>query len=178
LQGGLNIDDEGQETRRNVLIENGILRGYLHDWISARHYGVPPSGSARRQDFRSVPMPRMMTTYLMPGDSTPEEIVGAVDRGIFCRSFSGGQVDIASGDYVFSTEEAYLIEGGRITAPIRTVNLIGNGPDSLTRVTMVGNDLAYDETPGMCGKGGQSVPTSDGLPTILVDGITVGGTRT
>jgi TldD protein len=160
-----------------VLIENGVLRGYLHDRISARHFDVAPTGNGRRQDFRNVPMPRMTTTYLLPGDATPEEIVRAVDRGIFCRSFSGGEVEIASGDYVFSTKEAYLIEGGRVTAPIKTTNMIGNGPDSLTRVTMVGNDLEIDDSAGMCGKYDQHLPTSHGLPTLLVDGITVGGTR-
>ena len=122
-------------------------------------------------------MPRMTTTFLLAGDSTPDEIVRAVDRGIYCCSFSGGQVNISTGDYVFSTEEAYLIEGGRVTAPIRTTNLIGNGPDSMTRVTMVGTDLAIEEMGGMCGKGWQSVPVNDGVPTLLVDGITVGGTR-
>ena len=176
LHGTINVDDEGRAAQRNVLIENGILRGYLHDWISARHFGVSPSGNGRRQDFREVPMPRMTTTFLLAGDSTPDEIVRAVDRGIYCCSFSGGQVNISTGDYVFSTEEAYLIEGGRVTAPIRTTNLIGNGPDSLTRVTMVGHDLGLDQGAGMCGKNGQFVPVSDGLPTVLVDGITVGGT--
>lgn len=181
MHGSLNVDDEGQAPRRNVLIERGVLRGYLHDWISARHFGVTPSGNGRRQDFRNPPMPRMTTTYMEPGEAGPEDVVAAVDRGIFCRSFSGGQVNISTGDYVFATEEAYLIEGGKVTAPIRTTNLIGNGPDSLNRVTMVGNDLELSDMGGMCGKGdvgsGQWVPVSLGLPTVLVDGITVGGTR-
>ncbi|HET7036383.1 MAG TPA: metallopeptidase TldD-related protein [Thermomicrobiaceae bacterium] len=180
LNGSLNVDDEGQEPRLNVLIERGVLRGYMHDWQSARGYGLPASGNGRRQDFRHAPMPRMTTTYTLAGETPPEEIIRAVDYGVYCVSFSGGQVDIASGDYTFATLEAYLIEHGRITAPIRTVNLIGNGPDSLTRVTLVGNDLQISEIAGMCGKGGkgaQWVPVGVGLPTVLVDGITVGGTK-
>jgi TldD protein len=175
--GSINIDDEGEPSRENVLIEDGVLRGYLHDRISARFFGVAPTGSGRRQSFRHVPMPRMTTTYLRGGESPPEEIVRAVKRGVYCASFGGGQVDIANGDYVFYTDEAYLIEDGRLTAPLRATNLIGNGPDSMTRVTMVGSDLAIDEIGGFCGKNGQWVPTNEGVPTILVDGITVGGTR-
>jgi TldD protein len=177
LYGSVNIDDEAQEPAYNVLIERGALRGYLHDWQSARHYGVPPSGNGRRQDFRHPPMPRMTTTYLLPGEATPEEIIRSVDRGIYCRRFGDGQVNISNGDYVFSTTEAYLIEGGRVTAPLRRTNLIGNGPDSLGRVTMVGNDLQLSPGTWNCGKGVQSVPVSFGLPTVLVDGITVGGTQ-
>lgn len=176
MQGAINIDDEGQEARYNVLIENGILTGYMHDWISARHFGVAPSGNGRRQDFRHAPMPRMTSTYMLAGESDPEEIIRSVKRGVYCVSFSGGQVNISSGDYVFGTMEAYLIEDGEITAPIKTTNLIGNGPDSLTRVTMVGNDLKIPEIGGLCGKEGQWAPVSLGLPTVLVDGITVGGT--
>jgi TldD protein len=177
LRGTINIDDEAQEPRYNVLIERGLLRGYLHDWMSARHFGVAPSGNGRRQDFRNFPMPRMTNTYMLPGEAEPEDIIRAVKRGIYCRGFSGGQVDISSGDYVFSTTEAYLIEEGRITAPLRATNLIGNGPDSLTRVTMVGNDLQLSEGGWNCGKSGQWAPVSLGLPTVLVDGITVGGTE-
>lgn len=181
LQGSINVDDEGQEARYNVLIEEGILHRYMQDWISARHYRVEPSGNGRRQDFRHVPMPRMTNTYMLPGESDPNDIIKAVKRGVYCVSFSGGQVDISSGDYVFGTGEAYLIEDGKVTAPIRTTNLIGNGPDSLTRVTMVGNDLAVVDIAGTCGKGGltgdQSLPVGLGLPTVLVDGITVGGTQ-
>lgn len=181
LQGSINIDDEGQEAGYNVLIEEGVLGGYMQDWISARHYGVAPSGNGRRQDFRHGPMPRMTNTYMLAGESDPEEIIRSVKRGVYCVSFSGGQVDISSGDYVFGTGEAYLIEDGVVTAPIRTTNLIGNGPDSLTRVTMVGNDLVVGEYAGTCGKGGltgaQWKPVSLGLPTVLVDGITVGGTQ-
>lgn len=174
--GSINVDDEGAPSQENVLIEDGVLRGYLHDRISARFFAVAPTGSGRRESFRHVPMPRMTTTFLRNGETPPEEMVRAVDRGVYCVSFDGGQVDIANGDYVFSTNEAYLIEDGRITAPIRHVNLIGNGPDSMTRVTMVGNDLAIDEVGGFCGKNGQWVPVNAGTPTILIDGITVGGT--
>ena len=180
LQGSINIDDEGQAAQYNVLIEEGVLHRYMQDWISARHFGVAPSGNGRRQDFRNPPMPRMTNTYMLPGESDPEEIVRSVKRGVYCVNFSGGSVDISSGDYVFSTQEAYLIEDGRVTAPLRTTNLIGNGPDSLTRVTMVGDDLDIPEIAGTCGKGGltgvQWMPVSLGLPTVLVDGITVGGT--
>lgn len=176
IQGAINVDDEGQEPQHNVLIQDGILRDYMHDWISARHYGRAPSGNGRRQDFRHAPLPRMTTTYMLPGEAQPDDVIRAVDRGIFCVSFSGGQVDISSGDYVFATDEAYLIEQGRLTAPLRTTNLIGNGPDSLMRVTMVGNDLRISDIGGTCGKSGQWAPVSLGLPTVLVDGITVGGT--
>ena len=178
LHGSLNIDDEGELAACNVLIERGVLRGYLQDRISARHFGVAPTGCGRRQDFRHTPMPRMTTTFMLAGEDDPEDIVRAVRFGVYCRSFGNGEVNIANGDYVFSTEEAYLIEDGRITAPIRTTNLIGNGPDSMTRVTMVGGDLRIGEMSGMCGKNWQSVPVSMGMPTTLVDGITVGGTRT
>jgi TldD protein len=175
--GSINIDDEGEPSQENVLIEDGVLRGYLHDRISATFFGVAPTGSGRRQSFRHTPMPRMTTTFLRAGETPPEEIVRAVKRGVYCVSFGGGQVDIANGDFVFNTMEAYLIEDGNVTAPIRATNLIGNGPDSMTRVTMVGNDLGIDEMGGHCGKNGQMVPVNDGLPTVLVDGITVGGTR-
>jgi TldD protein len=175
--GSINVDDEGEPSRENVLIENGVLVGYLHDRISSRCFGVPPTGSGRRQSFRHVPMPRMTTTYLRGGETPPAEIVAAVERGVYCVSFGGGQVDIANGDFVFNTLEAYLIERGRVTAPIRATNLIGNGPESMTRVTMVGNDLGIDEIGGYCGKNGQWVPTNEGVPTILIDGITVGGTQ-
>jgi TldD protein len=175
--GSINIDDEGEPSRENVLIEDGVLRGYLHDRISSLFFDASPTGSGRRESFRHVPMPRMTTTFLRNGETPPEEIVRAVKHGIYCVSFAGGQVDIANGDFVFSTMEAYLIEDGKVTAPLRDTNLIGNGPDSMTRVTMVGNDLAIDETGGFCGKDGQWVPVNDGVPTILIDGITVGGTR-
>jgi TldD protein len=175
--GSINVDDEGEPSQESVLIENGVLRGYLHDQISANVFAVSPTGSGRRQSFRHTPMPRMTTTFLRAGETPPEEIVRTVKRGVYCVSFGGGQVDIANGDFVFNTMEAYLIEDGKVTAPIRATNLIGNGPDSMTRVTMIGNDLTIDEMGGMCGKNGQMVPVNDGLPTVLVDGITVGGTR-
>jgi TldD protein len=175
--GTINIDDEGEPSHENVLIEDGVLCGYLHDQISATFFGVAPTGSGRRQSFRYVPMPRMTTTFMRAGETPPDEIVRAVKRGVYCVSFAGGQVDIANGDFVFSTLEAYLIEEGRVTAPIRATNLIGNGPDSMSRVTMVGTDLEIEDFGGMCGKNGQSLPVNDGVPTMLVDGITVGGTQ-
>jgi TldD protein len=175
-RGSINVDDEGNETGRNVLIENGVLRGYLHDEMSARHFGVRPGGSGRRESFKHYIMPRMTNTLMLAGESNPEDVIRSVDRGIYCVSFSGGQVNISNGDFVFSVTEAYMIEHGRITAPIRDVNLIGNGPDVLSKVTMVGSDYQLSDGRWMCGKDGQSVPVGVGLPTILVSGITVGGT--
>ena len=175
-RGSINVDDEGNETGRNVLIEDGVLRGYLHDEMSARHFGVRPGGSGRRESFKHYIMPRMTNTLMLAGESNPEDVIRSVDRGIYCVSFSGGQVNISNGDFVFSVTEAYMIEHGRITAPIRDVNLIGNGPDVLSRVTMVGSDYQLSDGRWMCGKDGQSVPVGVGLPTILVSGITVGGT--
>lgn len=174
-RGSINIDDEGFEPQRNVLIEDGMLRGYMHDRLSTGHFGVGSSGNGRRQDYRHVPLPRMTNTYLLPGESSPEEIIESVDFGIYARSFSGGQVNISNGDFVFSVTEGYLIENGRITAPVKDVNLIGNGPDVLTRVSMVGNDFALSDGRWTCGKDGQSVPVGVGMPTIKVDAITVGG---
>lgn len=176
-RGSINIDDEGNETGRNVLIEEGILRGYLQDEMSARHFRVAPSGSGRRQSFKHPIMPRMTNTLMLAGDEDPEDIIRSVEKGIYCVAFSGGQVNISNGDFVFSTTEAYLIEGGRITAPIRTVNLIGNGPDALSKVTMVGNDYRLSDGRWTCGKDGQSVPVGVGLPTVLVSSMTVGGTN-
>lgn len=176
-QGSLNVDDEGHEARRSLLIERGTLRRYLHDRQSARRSGVEPSGNGRRQDFSYPPMPRMTTTFMLPGESDPDEIVRSVQRGIYCHTFSGGMVKSTSGDFAFSTREAYLIEDGRITAPIRSTNLIGNGLECLRRVTLVGNDLRIGESWGNCGKRGQWVPVGVGLPTVLIDGMTVGGTR-
>jgi TldD protein len=177
LYGSINVDDEAAPGQRNVLIENGVLRAYMHDWISARHFGVPQSGNGRRETFRHFPMPRMTNTYMMPGQDDPQDIVRSVKRGVYCVSFKGGQVNISNGDFVFSAREAYLIEDGRITAPIRDVTLIGNGPDSLSRVTMVGHDWVQAEVGGFCGKNGQRMIVSFGQPTILVDGIVVGGTQ-
>jgi TldD protein len=176
-RGSLNVDDEGNAPRRNTLIEGGVLRQYLQDEMSARHFGVAPSGSGRRESFKDYIMPRMTNTFMLPGPSTPEEIIRSVDRGIYCVSFSGGQVNISNGDFVFSVTEAYLIDSGKITKPIRNVNLIGNGPDALSKVTMVGNDYKLSDGRWTCGKEGQSVPVGVGIPTVLVSGMTVGGTR-
>jgi len=175
-RGSLNVDDEGNPTGRTVLIEKGVLKGYMHDALSARLTGAPRTGNGRRQNYACIPMPRMTNTYMLPGQSTPEEIIRSVKKGLYAVSFGGGQVDITNGKFVFSASEAYLIEEGRITAPVRGATLIGNGPDVLTRVSMVGNDLALDEGLGTCGKDGQSVPVGVGLPTLKIDAITVGGT--
>ncbi len=176
-RGSLNCDDEGTPTGRTVLIEKGILRGYLQDRLNARLMGVAPTGNGRRESFAHMPMPRMTNTFMLAGESTPEEIVRSVPKGLYAASFGGGQVDITSGKFVFSATEAYLIEDGKITRPVKGATLIGNGPEALTRVSLVGNDLALDEGIGTCGKDGQSVPVGVGLPTIKIDGMTVGGTR-
>jgi TldD protein len=176
-RGSINVDDEGNLPGRNVLIEDGILRGYLHDRLSTQHYGLTPSGNGRRQDYRYVPLPRMTNTCLEPGEYGPDEIIASVKFGVFARSFSGGQVNISNGDFVFSVTEGYLIEDGRLTAPVRDVNLIGNGPDVMTRVSMVGNDFALSDGRWTCGKDGQSVPVGVGTPTVRIDAITVGGSR-
>jgi TldD protein len=175
-RGSLNVDDEGTPTRRTVLIEDGILRGYLQDRMNARLMGVAPTGNGRRQSFAHVPMPRMTNTYMLAGPHHPDEIIASVPKGIYARNFGGGQVDITSGKFVFSASEAYLIEGGRIGRPIRDATLIGDGPTVLNRVSMVGNDLQLDAGIGVCGKEGQSVPVGVGQPTLRVDGLTVGGT--
>jgi TldD protein len=161
-----------------MLIENGILRGYMHDRLSVQHFGISPSGNGRRQDYRHIPLPRMTNTLMLAGEHSPEEIIASVKLGIFARSFSGGQVNISNGDFVFSVTEGYLIEDGKITAPVRDVNLIGNGPDAMTRVSMVGNDFELSDGRWTCGKDGQSVPVGVGVPTIRIDEITVGGSRT
>jgi TldD protein len=176
-RGSLNMDDEGNPTGRTVLIENGILRGYMQDALSARLAGSAPTGNGRRESYAFIPMPRMTNTFMLAGDSSQEEILRSVDQGLFAVDFGGGQVDITNGKFVFSASEAYLIEGGRITAPVKGATLIGNGPEVLTRVTMVGNDLAMDEGLGTCGKEGQSVPVGVGMPTLKVSEMTVGGTR-
>ena len=176
-RGSLNIDDEGNASGRNLLIENGQLAAYMQDRISADHFGVAPSGNGRRQSFRHIPMPRMTNTYMTAGEDAPEDLIGRVDFGIYCKAFSGGQVNISNGDFVFSVTEGYLIEHGQITAPIRDVNLIGNGPDVLSKVTGVGHDLEMSDGRWTCGKSGQSVPVGVGIPTVLVSGITVGGTQ-
>jgi TldD protein len=175
-RGSLNIDDEGTPTSRTVLIEKGILRGYLQDRLNARLMKMEPTGNGRRESFAHSPMPRMTNTFMLPGESTPEDILRSVRKGLYAVNFGGGQVDITNGKFVFSASEAYLIEDGKVTRPVKGATLIGNGPDVLTRVTMVGNDLELDPGVGTCGKDGQSVPVGVGLPTIRIDGITVGGT--
>ncbi len=175
-RGSLNMDDEGTSSQRNVLIENGILKGYMQDKLNARLMGCAPTGNGRRESYAHLPMPRMTNTYMLAGPYDPQEIIASVDRGLYAVNFGGGQVDITSGKFVFSTNEAYLIENGRLTRPVKGATLIGNGPDVLTRVSMVGKDLALDKGVGVCGKEGQSVPVGVGQPTLRVDGLTVGGT--
>jgi TldD protein len=175
-RGSLTIDDEGTPTGRTVLIEDGILKGYLQDRLNARLMGVAPTGNGRRESFAHAPMPRMTNTFMLGGRDDPDELVTRVKNGIYAKSFGGGQVDITSGKFVFSCTEAYKIENGRIGAPIKGATLIGDGPTVLTRVKGIGNDLALDEGVGICGKGGQSVPAGVGQPTLLIDGLTVGGT--
>jgi TldD protein len=176
-RGSLNLDDEGTPTARNVLIENGILRGYMQDRLNARLMGMTPTGNGRRESFAHPPMPRMTNTFMLAGQDDPEEIIRSVPYGVYALTFGGGQVDITNGKFVFSASEAYLIEGGKLTAPVKGATLIGNGPEILTRVSRVGHDLKLDEGVGTCGKDGQSVPVGVGLPTIRIDGITVGGTQ-
>ena len=175
-RGSLNVDDEGTPTRCTTLIEDGVLKGYLQDKLNARLMGTASTGNGRRESFAHMTLPRMTNTYMRPGSHDPQEIIASVDKGIYAVNFGGGQVDITSGKFVFSAAEAYLIEGGRIGAPIKGATLIGNGPDVLTRVSMVGNDLKLDPGIGTCGKEGQSVPVGVGQPTLRVDGLTVGGT--
>jgi TldD protein len=175
-RGSLNIDDEGTPTQCTTLIEDGILRGYMQDRLNARLMGQRPTGNGRRESFAHVTMPRMTNTYMRPGRYDPQEIIGSVERGIYAVNFGGGQVDITSGKFVFSASEAYAIEKGRLGAPLKGATLIGNGPDVLTRVTLVGNDLKLDEGVGTCGKEGQSVPVGVGQPTVKIENLTVGGT--
>jgi len=175
-RGSINMDDEGNPTQNNVLIEDGILRGYLQDTLNARLMGVPVTGNARRESYAHLPMPRMTNTMMLNGDKTHEEIIASVKHGLYAANFGGGQVDITSGKFVFSTTEAYLIEDGKITTPVKGATLIGNGPEALMRVSMIGNDLALDPGVGTCGKEGQSVPVGVGQPTVRIDGLTVGGT--
>ena len=175
-RGSINVDDEGAPTQNTVLIENGILKGYLSDKLSAHLMGIANTGNGRRESYEHIPMPRMTNTYMLAGTDAPEDIIRSVKRGLYAANFGGGQVDITNGKFVFSASEAYLIEDGVITAPVRNATLIGNGPDVLTRVSMVGNDLQLDEGIGTCGKDGQSVPVGVGIPTLKVDRLTVGGT--
>ena len=175
-RGSLNVDDEGNPTQETVLIENGILRGYLSDKLSAKLMDMPNTGSGRRESYQAIPMPRMTNTYMLAGEDEPADILRSVKRGLYAVNFGGGQVDITTGKFVFSASEAYLIEDGKVTAPVKGATLIGNGPESLKYVSMVGNDLALDEGIGTCGKNGQSVPVGVGMPTVKLDRMTVGGT--
>ena len=175
-RGSLNVDDEGNASQRNVLIEDGILRGYLQDSLNARLMGVPPTGNGRRESYAHIPMPRMTNTYMLGGDKAPEEIVAGIKKGLYATNFGGGQVDITSGKFVFSASEAFWVENGKILYPVKGATIVGNGPDALTRVTMIGNDMKLDSGVGTCGKEGQSVPVGVGQPTLRIDGLTVGGT--
>ena len=175
-RGSLNIDDEGNPSQRNVLIEDGILKGYIQDAMNARLMKVKPTGNGRRESYAHVPMPRMTNTYMLGGDKDPQEIVASIKKGLYATNFGGGQVDITSGKFVFSASEAYWVENGKIQYPVKGATIVGNGPDALTRVTMIGNDMALDSGVGTCGKEGQSVPVGVGQPTLRIDGLTVGGT--
>jgi len=175
-RGSLNVDDEGNASQRNVLIEDGILKGYIQDAMNARLMKVKPTGNGRRESYAHVPMPRMTNTYMLGGDKEPDEIVASIKKGLYATNFGGGQVDITSGKFVFSASEAYWVENGKIQYPVKGATIVGNGPDALTRVTMIGNDMALDSGVGTCGKEGQSVPVGVGQPTLRIDGLTVGGT--
>jgi TldD protein len=175
-RGSLNVDDEGNPSQRNVLIEDGILKGYMQDAMNARLMKVRPTGNGRRESYAHIPMPRMTNTYMLGGDKTPEEIVASIKKGLYATNFGGGQVDITSGKFVFSASEAYWVENGKILYPVKGATIVGNGPDALTRVTMIGNDMRLDSGVGTCGKEGQSVPVGVGQPTLRIDGLTVGGT--
>ena len=175
-RGSLNVDDEGNASQRNVLIEDGILKGYMQDSLNARLMGVKPTGNGRRESYANLPMPRMTNTYMLAGSKTREEIVASIKRGLYATNFGGGQVDITSGKFVFSASEAFWVENGRIQYPVKGATIIGNGPDALTRITMIGNDLELDSGVGVCGKEGQSVPVGVGQPTLRIERLTVGGT--
>ena len=175
-RGSLTVDDEGNPTRRTVLIEDGILRGYMQDSLNARLMKMPLTVNGRRESFAHMTLPRMTNTCMLAGSRAPEEIIASVDRGLYAVNFGGGQVDITNGKFVFSASEAYLIEKGKVTTPVKGATLIGNGPDALTRVSMIGNDMRMDSGQGTCGKEGQSVPVGVGQPTLKIDGLTVGGT--
>ncbi|MGL4747174.1 MAG: metallopeptidase TldD-related protein, partial [Shewanella sp.] len=175
-RGSLSIDDEGVQTQRTVLIEDGILKGYMQDKLNARLMGVAPTGNGRRESYAHLPMPRMTNTYMTSGESEPSDIIKSVKKGIYAPNFGGGQVDITSGKFVFSASEAYLIENGEVTQAIKGATLIGNGPEAMSQISMVGNDMALDKGVGVCGKDGQSVPVGVGQPTLKLDKLTVGGT--
>ena len=176
-RGSLSVDDEGTPTQYNVMIEDGILRGYMQDTLNARLMGVAPTGNGRRESFAHLPMPRMTNTYMLAGDTPQAELIASVKKGLYAPNFGGGQVDITSGKFVFTASEAYLIEDGIITRPVKGATLIGNGPDTMNKVSMIGNDLALDAGVGICGKDGQSVPVGVGQPSLKIDGMTVGGTN-
>jgi len=175
-RGSLNVDDEGNPSQSNVLIEDGILKGYIQDNMNARLMGVKPTGNGRRESYAHVPMPRMTNTYMLGGDKSPEEIVASLKKGLYAVNFGGGQVDITSGKFVFSASQAFWVENGKIQYPVKGATLVGNGPDALTRVSLIGNDMQLDPGVGTCGKEGQSVPVGVGQPTLRIDGLTVGGT--
>jgi TldD protein len=175
-RGSLNVDDEGHASQRNVLIEDGILKGYIQDSLNARLMGVAPTGNGRRESYAHVPMPRMTNTYMLGGDKDPKEIVASIKKGLYATNFGGGQVDITSGKFVFSASEAYWVENGKIQYPVKGATIVGNGPEALKRVTLIGNDMQLDTGVGTCGKEGQSVPVGVGQPTLRIDGLTVGGT--
>jgi len=176
-RGAINVDDEGYTAQSNTLIEKGVLVGYIHDRLSAKHYGIKPTGNGRRESFRSMPLPRMTNTSLLGGTDNPEDIIKSVKKGIYAKRFSGGQVNISNGDFLFSLTESYLIEDGKLTAPLKGVNLIGNGPEVLRRVDMLGSDYEMSDGIWTCGKDGQSVPVGVGTPTVRISSITVGGTQ-
>jgi TldD protein len=175
-RGSLNVDDEGNASQRNVLIEDGILKGYIQDAMNARLTGVKPTGNGRRESYAHVPIPRMTNTYMLGGDKAPEEIVASIKKGLYATNFGGGQVDITSGKFVFSASQAYWVENGKIMYPVKGATLVGSGPECLKRVSMIGNDMKLDSGVGTCGKEGQSVPVGVGQPTLRIDGLTVGGT--
>jgi TldD protein len=175
-RGSLNVDDEGCASQRNVLIEDGILQGYIQDSMNARLMGVKPTGNGRRESYAHTPMPRMTNTYMLGGDKTKEEIIASMDSGLYATNFGGGQVDITSGKFVFSASEAYWVEKGKILYPVKGATIVGSGPESLKKISMIGNDMALDSGVGVCGKDGQSVPVGVGQPTLRIDGLTVGGT--
>lgn len=175
-RGSLNVDDEGCATQANVLIEDGILKGYIQDALNARLMGVKPTGNGRRESYASLPMPRMTNTYMLGGDKDPQEIIASIKKGLYATNFGGGQVDITSGKFVFSASQAYWVENGKIQYPVKGATLVGNGPECMKKVSLIGNDMRLDSGVGTCGKEGQSVPVGVGQPTMRIDGLTVGGT--
>jgi TldD protein len=177
MRGSINIDDEANESKKTYLVENGILTSYLHDRISARYYKLKPTGNGRRQSFRFAPLPRMRNTYMLNGPHTPDEIIKSVKKGLYTESFTNGEVRIGAGDFTFYVKSGYIIENGKLTKPVKDVNIIGNGPDVLKKVVMVGNDFEFDYGGWTCGKDGQGVPVGMGLPSIKVSSITVGGVK-